>query len=164
MQETRVWSLGQEDPLEKGMATHYNIPAWRIPWTEESGGLQSMGPQKSQTWLSSWTKTTFILFSGTLGIQYLCTGLKCPWPFCYCHLFKVVLDPKSTPSPPPSFILSVGCWVTPARQWKSAGRLHPKVILANVWWLTARAGAGSYSKAKVCHFSFSYSCRRLWLY
>ena len=37
--------LGQEDPLEKGMATHSNILAWRIPWTEEPGGLQSMGSQ-----------------------------------------------------------------------------------------------------------------------
>ena len=41
--ETRVRSLGQEDPLEKGMATHSSILAWRIPWTEEPGGLQSMG-------------------------------------------------------------------------------------------------------------------------
>ena len=39
MQETQIWSLGQEDPLEKGMATHSSTPAWRIPWTEESGGL-----------------------------------------------------------------------------------------------------------------------------
>ena len=43
MQETRVQSLGQEDPLEKEMATHSSIPAWEIPWTEEAGGLQSMG-------------------------------------------------------------------------------------------------------------------------
>ena len=43
MQETRVQSLGLEDPLEKGMATHSSIFAWRIPWTEEHGGLQSMG-------------------------------------------------------------------------------------------------------------------------
>ena len=43
MQDTRVWSLGQEDPLEKGMATHSSILAWKIPWTEEPGGLQSMG-------------------------------------------------------------------------------------------------------------------------
>ena len=43
MQETWVRSLGQENPLEKGMATHSNILVWRIPWTEESGGLQSMG-------------------------------------------------------------------------------------------------------------------------
>ena len=46
MQEIRVRSLGQEDPLEKGMATHSSILAWRIPWTEESGRLQSMGSQR----------------------------------------------------------------------------------------------------------------------
>ena len=46
MQETRVWSLGQEDPLEKHMATHSSILAWRIPWTEEPGRLQSMGLQR----------------------------------------------------------------------------------------------------------------------
>ena len=45
MQETRVQSLGQEDPLEKGMATHSSILAWRIPWTEEPGGLLSTGLQ-----------------------------------------------------------------------------------------------------------------------
>ena len=45
-QETRVRSLGLEDPLEEGMATHCNILAWRIPWTEEPGGLQSMGLQR----------------------------------------------------------------------------------------------------------------------
>ena len=47
MWETPVWSLGGEDPLEEGMATHYIILAWRIPWTEEPGGLQSMGLQRS---------------------------------------------------------------------------------------------------------------------
>ena len=39
--------LGREDPLEEGMATHSSVLAWRIPWTEESGGLQSMGSQES---------------------------------------------------------------------------------------------------------------------
>ena len=43
MQETRVQSLGWENPLEKGMAIHFSIFAWRIPWTEKPGGLQSMG-------------------------------------------------------------------------------------------------------------------------
>ena len=47
--ETQVQSLGQEDPLEKGMATNSSILAWRIPWTEELGKLQSMG-------LQSWTR------------------------------------------------------------------------------------------------------------
>ena len=51
MQETRVGSLGQEDPLEKEMATHSSSLAWEIPWTEEPGGLQ-----KSWTWLSDWTE------------------------------------------------------------------------------------------------------------
>ena len=50
MQETQVQSLGQEDLLEEGMETHSSILAWRIPWTEEPGGLQSMGLQ-SQTQL-----------------------------------------------------------------------------------------------------------------
>ena len=47
IQETWVSSLGQEDPLQKEMATHSSILAWRIPWTEEPGRLQSMGSQKS---------------------------------------------------------------------------------------------------------------------
>ena len=45
MWEIRVQPLGQEDPLEKGMATHCSILAWRIPWTEEPGGIQSTGSQ-----------------------------------------------------------------------------------------------------------------------
>ena len=44
--ETQVQSLGWEDPLQKGMATHSSILAWRIPWTEEPGRLQSMGSQR----------------------------------------------------------------------------------------------------------------------
>ena len=46
MQETRVQSLGWEDPLEKEMATHSGTLAWKIPWTEEPGGLQSTGSQR----------------------------------------------------------------------------------------------------------------------
>ena len=46
MQESWVQSLGWEDPLEKGMATHSSILVWRIPWTEEPGGLQSIGSQR----------------------------------------------------------------------------------------------------------------------
>ena len=51
MQETQVLSVGQEDPLEKEMATHSSILAWEIPWTDDPGGLQSMGLQKSGTQL-----------------------------------------------------------------------------------------------------------------
>ena len=53
----QIRSLRQEDPLKEEMATHFNILAWRIPWTEEPSGLQSMG-SKSQTWLSNWAACT----------------------------------------------------------------------------------------------------------
>ena len=49
MRETRVESLGRGDPLEKGMATHSSLLAWRIPWTEELGGLQSTGHKELDT-------------------------------------------------------------------------------------------------------------------
>ena len=53
MQEMQVQSLGQKDPLEEEMATHSSVLAWGIPWTEEPGGLWSVGLQKSKTWLSN---------------------------------------------------------------------------------------------------------------
>ena len=57
MQETGVSSQGQEDPLEKGMATHSSILAWGIPWTEEPSGLQSMGSQRIQhNWVTNTTR------------------------------------------------------------------------------------------------------------
>ena len=52
MQETQVWSLSREDPLEKKMATHPSIFVWGIPWTEEPGGLQSKKSQKSD--MTGW--------------------------------------------------------------------------------------------------------------
>ena len=60
MQETRVWSLAREDPLEKGMAIHSSILAWRIPWTEEPGGLQSMRTQRVG---HNWAADTHLLFT-----------------------------------------------------------------------------------------------------
>ena len=53
--QDEVRSLDGEDPLEEEMTTHSNILAWKIPWTEEPGGLLSMGMQKSQTRLSNWS-------------------------------------------------------------------------------------------------------------
>ena len=57
MQETWVRTLVREDPLEKEMAMHSNILAWEVPWTEESGGLQSMGSQSEWTQLSDLART-----------------------------------------------------------------------------------------------------------
>ena len=56
MLKTQVWSLGKEDPLEKGMVTHCNILAWRIPWTEKPGELQSVGSQRIG---HDWVTNTF---------------------------------------------------------------------------------------------------------
>ena len=60
----QVRSLGRGDPLEEGMATHSNILAWRIPWTEEPGGVQSMGSQ-------SRTRLKRLSMHGTLGVPNL---------------------------------------------------------------------------------------------
>ena len=61
LQETRVQSLGGEDPLEEGMATHSSILAWRIPWTEEPGGLQSIGLQRVRHDCSDLTHMLFLI-------------------------------------------------------------------------------------------------------
>ena len=58
MQETWVQSVSWEDPLEKGMSTHFSILAWSIPWTEEPGRLQSMGSQRAG---HDWVTFTFIM-------------------------------------------------------------------------------------------------------
>ena len=61
VQKVWVWSLGWEDPLEEEMATHSSIPAWRIPWTEEPGGLQSMGLQRVRhNWATNTTTTNYL--------------------------------------------------------------------------------------------------------
>ena len=62
MQETGVWSLGLEDTMKKGMATHSSILAWRIPWTEEPGRLQSMGSQRvGHDWATNIHINTILL-------------------------------------------------------------------------------------------------------
>ena len=63
MQETQVPSMGQEDPLEEEIPTHSSILAWRIPWTEETGGLQSIGLQ-SQTRLKRLKHSTALDLAG----------------------------------------------------------------------------------------------------
>ena len=59
MQEALVWSLGWEDHLEKEMATHSNILAWEIPWTEEPGGLQLLGLQRVEHELTTKQQQKF---------------------------------------------------------------------------------------------------------
>ena len=69
MQETQVQSLGREDPLEKEMATHSSILAWRIPLTEEPDGLQFMGSQRVTT--APWTQSIHLLLKYYLHLKLL---------------------------------------------------------------------------------------------
>ena len=83
-QEMQVWSLGLEDPLEKGMATHSSILPWRIPWTEEPGGLQSIGSQRVD-WRDlvhhkgGWTPILSLLPGALLGFLYSNCGFCSPF-------------------------------------------------------------------------------------
>ena len=98
--------LGQEDPLEEGMATHSNILAWRIPWTEEPGGLQSMGSQESD--MTEHAHTT----------QQ--TSLKDISSFCSTtYTFTVIWRPGG----------SWGCSVSWARRWQ-VGKTGPILHLS----------------------------------
>ena len=94
-QEIQVWSLGQEDSLEKKMANHSRIFAWKTPWTEEPGRLQSTGSQKSWTQLSDWnnnkssykTKMQEKQIECLLNFLYFPNFYLCVWVFTmqpYC--------------------------------------------------------------------------------
>ena len=82
MQEIQVWSLGWEDPLEKEVATHPSTLAWRIPWMEKHGGLQSMGSQRVRhDWLTSLHSFDLYTFRILEILDYLqCPAyVKVPW-------------------------------------------------------------------------------------
>ena len=93
MQDTRVWSLDWEDPLEKGMATYSSILAWRIPWTEEPGGLQSMGLQRDE---HNWATNTILYYRLLKMLRYRCNqgkhrspnGGSGKEPTCQCRKCK----------------------------------------------------------------------------
>ena len=100
MQEMWVWFLSQEDPLEEGMATHSSILAWRIPWTEEPGGLQSIGSHRVRyNWSDlaqhSTTASHTVFPMGLLRDRF---GRKenparTPWGFCTASIFLCVILP-----------------------------------------------------------------------
>ena len=119
-QEIRLWSLGRKESLEEETATHFNILAWEIPWTEEPDGFQSMGSQKSRTQLSDYNNKDiyFWLFYWLLPL-YLETAEYLPWwktlcltvISCYSHAFLLsqatcISDRPWVPSLPPPSIQS----------------------------------------------------------
>ena len=89
MQEMWVPSLGREDPLEKEMATHSSILAWRIPWTEEPGGLQSMGSQSVRYHLATKQPPPNILMTLSLMLyEHLKKIFPLTWVFMdFFHLW-----------------------------------------------------------------------------
>ena len=84
MQETWVWSLGEEDPLEKEMATHSSIVTWKIPRTEEPGGLQSM---ESQRVGHDWAHMRTLVFIWNLSVQWFFIAISWFWGVCTDFLF-----------------------------------------------------------------------------
>ena len=122
MQETWVPSLGGEDPLEEEMAIHSNTLAWRIPWTEEPGGLQSIGLQ-SRIRLSDWTPTY-------VGLQSWRAGVNSPWHLRRQSCYQVNWSPqiRRVVLWPPAFTVSLR-WDSPFRQQMcaclaSTGHVH----------------------------------------
>ena len=76
-----VRSLGREDPLEKGMAIHSSIPAWRIPWTEEPGGLQSMGSKRAgHGWVPNTHKTSCKFLISSQNDRHTRTSCQINYP------------------------------------------------------------------------------------
>ena len=92
--ETWVWSLGREDLLEKEVTTHSSIPAWRIPWTEEPGGLQFMGSQRVghdwSDWVSKYIHSDPIYFNCYTELHYR-NKLQSIFFFFY-NLFSMLLS------------------------------------------------------------------------
>ena len=95
MQETQVWSLDLEDPLEKGMTTYSSILAWRIPWTEEPGGLQSMGFQRVEDDWATNTHRDHLACQKSLSPN-LCFSAKCFTVPFYTSCFKAVQKEKGS--------------------------------------------------------------------
>ena len=91
MKETKVQSLDQENPLEEGMANHSSILAWRIPWTEEPGGLESIGSQRVRHDWSNWAHTHIKHLGGnilsSLHMLIFCI-LTIPWTSTIIKMHK----------------------------------------------------------------------------
>ena len=131
MQEMRVWSLGWEDPLEEEMATHSSTLAWKIPWTEEPGGLQSAGSQRVRHHWGKWRMHAHIHMHDT----WMCL---CVYLYMYSHVCSVtdVLSHFSH-----VWLLAVfklegnereSCRVNKREQWWEVA-LHPAFLWGCVW-------------------------------
>ena len=126
MQETHIWSLGQEDPLEGEMATHSSIHAWEIPRTEEPGRLQSMGSQKvGHDWATAYAEEP----NKANQIRTLLWHLQCfcPHPFLQTDRNLVSLAVAMT-------LFDLLCWphVPPKPKKESCLQLGNHKVVANI--------------------------------
>ena len=136
MQETQVWSLGWEDPLQKGMATHSSILAWRIPWMEGPEGLSSMGSQGvGHNWATN-TNTFLVAYwtpSDEGGSSF------CVISFCIFILFMEFSQQEywsGLPFPPPvdhvlSELFTIICF-----GWPCTARFIASLSYASPWAMT----------------------------
>ena len=134
MQDTWIWFLGQEDTLEKEMATHSSILTWEIPWTEEPSRLESVGLEKSRKWLSDKTTKT-ILFSNSIlteityevlfaavacylvCISKLVQSLTIILSHTHFHVFRYLLQKHPYFSEPISALTCSGCYFSNTINW-----------------------------------------------
>ena len=133
MQETWVRFLGQEDPLEKGKAPCSRILAWKIPWTEEPGGLQSMGSQRVR---HDWTTNTFT-FSCNERWKSPSPAVKCNF---WCSAFSpAIITDEVIPAclPSPNYVVAdrTECYVT---GWgETQGKITVVTHVMNCFWPAA---------------------------
>ena len=138
MQETWVRSLGREDPLDKGMATHSSIPAWRIPWREEPGRLQSMGLWRVRhgwatitffsdyIWSNSWVemeeKIVFLLSSFPFLLSSPSTKYVCFTVFIWFNCLPYEPALQYWRLGLPVYFLTTNCTDNFTRIWKRSVR------------------------------------------
>ena len=132
-QETWVQSLGQEDSLEKGMAIHSSILAWRIPWTEEPGRLQSMGSQRVRYNRATITHSRILWLKNQ--VFYRTCGLPLTWPlhlilsskhYAFHSSFRVFLRDQW-------LLLQSQCSSPPLSLWPLSALLFLCAILDQPW-------------------------------
>ena len=156
MRETWVWSLGWEDPQEKEMAAHSSIVAWKIPWTEEPGRLQSMGLQRVRhDWVTeqNWTEVTLFLNEWMDEVAQfcptLCNPMDCSLPRSSIHgifqariLAWIAISFSRKSSWPRDWILvsHIAGWLLNELQFiQSNSGFHCKQFFPSpLWFITAK--------------------------